>query len=58
MPLDPDHWRVRAEQARTVAEWIREPEAKQLLLEVAQRYERIAQIAGARPFRLGAAPAE
>ena len=48
MPLDVDHWRVRAAQARTVAKWISDPEAKGLLLEVAQRYDRIAQIAKAK----------
>jgi hypothetical protein len=52
MPLDVDHWRARAEQARTVAEWISNAEAKTLLLEVAERYERIAQIATASALAL------
>jgi hypothetical protein len=45
MPLDSNHWLTRAHQARTVAEWIREREAKELLIDIAERYERIAEIA-------------
>ena len=41
----PQHWRERARNARAVAGWLQNPEAKSLLLEVAERYERIAMLA-------------
>jgi len=44
MALGTRHWRERAEHARTVAAWLKNSEAKRLLLEVAERYERIAKI--------------
>jgi hypothetical protein len=43
--LDPKHWHERAKNARAVAEWMKNGEAKRLLLEVAERYERIAELA-------------
>ena len=54
MPPQPIHWRTRALKARMVADWISDPEVKALLLEIAERYERIAEIAETRPFRLDA----
>ena len=39
------HWLERAENARKVANWLGNPEARRLLLEVAERYERIAALA-------------
>lgn len=56
MSLDADHWRARASQARIVAEWIDEEEARRRLLEVAGLYEEIAQIAESK--RLIASPEE
>ena len=50
MSLDASHWRERARQARTVAEWMDEAEARRRLLEVAEQYERIAQIAETKPL--------
>ena len=49
----PKHWCDRAVHARLVAQLIGEPEVKQLLYEVAHRYERIAAIIKARPLALG-----
>ena len=42
---DPEHWRFRAEEARSVSEEMHHPEAKQMMQSVAQTYERLAQIA-------------
>ena len=41
----PQHWRERARNARAVAAWMENPEAKGLLLEIADRYDRIAIMA-------------
>jgi hypothetical protein len=41
----PQHWRERARNARAVAAWMQNSEAKSLLLEIAERYERIAMLA-------------
>ena len=49
--LSPEHWRERASQARVVAEWLDDSEASQLLLEAAQRYDEIADIAEKRGLR-------
>jgi hypothetical protein len=38
---DPKHWRYRAEEARAMAESMTNPEAKQLMLNVAADYERL-----------------
>ena len=40
---DPKHWRYRAEEARAMAESMTDPEAKQLMLNVAADYERLAK---------------
>jgi hypothetical protein len=53
MQLEPEHWMGRATNARQMAEWVSDPEAKRLLLEIAERYERIAEIAAQR-LRSGA----
>jgi hypothetical protein len=50
MSLDASHWRERAKQARTVADWMDNEEAKCLLSEVAELYEKIAQIAETSPI--------
>jgi hypothetical protein len=42
--LGPNHWLERAQNARTVARWLANPEARRLLLEVAARYEQIAKL--------------
>ena len=40
---DPKHWRHRAEEARATAESLTDPEAKQLMLNVAADYEKLAK---------------
>jgi hypothetical protein len=40
---DPKHWRDRAEEARTVADEINEPDAKRKMLQIAKDYEELAR---------------
>jgi hypothetical protein len=40
---DPEHWRRRAEQSRTLAEQMNDPEAKRMMLRIAEDYEKLAQ---------------
>jgi len=40
---DPEHWRSRAEEARSVAEQLSDPESKQTMLRIAADYERLAE---------------
>jgi hypothetical protein len=40
--LDAKHWADRAEEARTLADQTREPEAKSILLGIVESYERLA----------------
>jgi len=42
------HWLKRAEEVRTIAHGISDLEAKRAMLEIADRYERIAKLAEAR----------
>jgi hypothetical protein len=42
-PHDPQHWRLRAEEARVHSELISDPDAKRAMLEIADRYELIAK---------------
>lgn len=37
------HWRERAEEARSVAEGIHDPESRRQMHDIAQGYERLAQ---------------
>jgi hypothetical protein len=39
---DPHHWEERAEEARLIAEGVRDPEAKATMLKVVELYERLA----------------
>ena len=39
---DPEYWRFRAEEVRTIAEDMREGEPKTIMLRIAEDYERIA----------------
>jgi hypothetical protein len=48
---DPKHWRTRAEEARSSAEQMTDLEAKQMMLAVAEDYERLAQRAEERALR-------
>ncbi len=40
---DPQDWRERGEQTRTFAEFVDEPSAKRLLLEIAVSYDQMAE---------------
>jgi hypothetical protein len=42
---DPEHWRQRAKQSRDLAKQLEDPMAKQTLLEIAQSYEQLAELA-------------
>jgi hypothetical protein len=51
---DPDHWRRRAQQARTLADQLSDLQAKAAMLRIADDYERLAKRAEARS--IGRAP--
>jgi hypothetical protein len=40
---DPKHWRDRAEEARSHADDMNDPEAKRQMLEIARGYDRLAE---------------
>jgi hypothetical protein len=40
---DPNHWRERAEEARTIADEITDKESKRQMLRIAQDYEELAK---------------
>ncbi len=40
--LDPDRWRRRAAETRTLGERLKEPETKRMMLDVADAYDRLA----------------
>jgi hypothetical protein len=42
---DPEHWRQRAKESRALADQLDDPTAKQTLSEIAQSYERLAELA-------------
>jgi hypothetical protein len=41
---DPEHWRQRAKESRALADQLADPTAKQTLFEIAQSYERLAEL--------------
>jgi hypothetical protein len=45
--LDAKHWLQRASQARTTAEWMADPDARRILIEIAERYEQLAKMPAA-----------
>jgi hypothetical protein len=44
----PGHWRERAEEARTMAASVKDREVRRAMLDVAESYEKLAMLAGAR----------
>jgi len=39
---NPAHWQERAEEARSIAEQMSDPDSKQMMLRIAEDYERLA----------------
>jgi hypothetical protein len=48
---DPERWRERAEEARTLADQLSDPESKRTILRIANDYERMAEHAEVRAKR-------
>jgi hypothetical protein len=40
---DAEHWWSRAEETRTVAELMNDPEARRIMFDIAEGYERLAE---------------
>jgi hypothetical protein len=50
---DSGHWRQRAEEARTIAEQMNDPQSKEAMLRISRDYERLAERAEQRAKGLG-----
>ena len=48
---DPEHWRGRAEEVRSIADQLTDPESKGTMLRIARDYERLAEHAELRARR-------
>ena len=55
---DPDHWRKRAQEARSIAAELNDPEAKATMQQIAEAYDLLAERAAQRkrPGTQGADP--
>jgi len=42
---DPAHWRQRAQESRTEADKLKDPDAKRTMLEIADAFDRLAVLA-------------
>jgi hypothetical protein len=54
---DPGHWRFRADNTRKLASESKDPNAKTILLNVAEQFERLARLAEERQRQTPAKPA-
>ena len=45
---DAEHWWGRAEETRTIAEFMTDPEAKRIMFDIAEGYDRLAERAAER----------
>lgn len=45
---NPAHWRARAEEVRTIADQLDDPKAREMMLKIADTYEKLARNAEAR----------
>ena len=45
---DAEHWWSRAEETRTIAELMNDPEARRIMFDIAEGYERLAECAAER----------
>jgi hypothetical protein len=45
---DPEHWRGRAEEARTIADQINDPVSRNMMFQIAEEYEKLAKRAETR----------
>lgn len=52
----PEHWLARAQEARTMADGMNDPEAIREMLKIAESYERIAKRAEAKEAGVNMAP--
>jgi hypothetical protein len=43
---NPEYWRFRAEEVRTIADDMRDGEPKKIMLRIAEDYEKIAKLIG------------
>ncbi len=48
---DAEHWWSRAEEARTIAEFMNDPEARKIMFDIAEGYDRLAERAAERVSR-------